>query len=81
MPRDFYEMPERYGGIETTYGSQIAIPLAGNNNTWVPPVMRRKRWCGLGKTAIWILSGVVCLLVVFGIVGGIVAGVASKKSR
>ncbi|KAN0093965.1 hypothetical protein V8E51_017149 [Hyaloscypha variabilis] len=31
-----YEIPERYGGNETSYRENTLIPLSRSNNTWVP---------------------------------------------
>lgn len=82
MPSDYgYEMPERYGGKGVSYGDDFAIPLAGNNNTWVPPSEEPKRICGFGQRAFWIIFGIVCILVIFGAVAaGVVASKATPKS-
>jgi hypothetical protein len=74
-----YEMPERYGGKEIAYGEDIAQPLAGNNNTWVPPAEQEGRICGLGRKWFWALGALLCLLVVGAAIGGGVAAVASSK--
>jgi hypothetical protein len=73
-------MPERYGGKEITYDEDIAQPLAGNNNTWVPPTEQETRICGLGRRGFWIISALLCLLVVGAAIGGVVAYVASSKN-
>jgi hypothetical protein len=74
-----YEMPERYGGKEIACGEDIAQPLAGNNNTWVPPAEQEGRICGLGRKWFWALGALLCLLVVGAAIGGVVAAVASSK--
>jgi hypothetical protein len=74
-----YEIPERYGGKEIADGKDIAQPLAGNNNTWVPPAKQERRICGLGRKWIWAISALLCLLVIGAAIGGGVAAVASSK--
>jgi hypothetical protein len=81
MPADYgYEMPGRYGGKQVTYGDEFAIPLAGNNNTWVPPSELPKRICGFGQRVFWITCGIVCLTVILGAVAAGIASSASKSS-
>lgn len=74
-----YEMPERYGGKEVAYGEESVIPLASNNNTWVPPVAQENRVCGVARWVIWVAFVSICLLIIGGAVGGVIAGVASSK--
>jgi hypothetical protein len=86
MPTDYgYEMPARYGGKEVAYGEDygddIGMPLAGNNNTWVPPNEQQKRICGLGQKVFWITLGIVCLVMISGAVAaGLIAAAASSRS-
>jgi hypothetical protein len=76
-----YEMPERYGGKEVAYGDHPFKLLAGNNNTWVPPYEQRKKICGFGQMAFWIMFGILCLLVVSGaIAAGFVAASSSRST-
>lgn len=85
MPADYgYEMPERYVGKEFgqrgDYGDDFGMPLAGNNNTWVPPNEQHRRICGLGQNVFWIVSGIVCFLMISGAVVAGLAAAASSKS-
>ena len=82
MPSDYgYEMPERYGGKGVPYEDDFAIPLAGNNNTWIPPSEQPKRLCGFGQRAFWTIFGIVCLLIISGAVAaGVIAAKTSSKS-
>ena len=74
-----YEIPERYGGKEIAYDEDIAQPLAGNKNTWVPPTEQEGRICGLGRKWFWAIGPLLCLLVIGAAIGGVVAAVASSK--
>jgi hypothetical protein len=81
MPADYgYEMPERYSSKGVAYSDEFAIPLAGNNNTWVPPSEQPKRICGFGQRAFWITFGIVCFFVVAGAVTAGAAAAALSKS-
>jgi hypothetical protein len=82
VPADYgYEMPERYGRKGVTYGNEPFIPLAKNNNTWVPPHEQQKKICGLGQKTLWVMFGVVCLLVISGAVAaGLVAAASSRSA-
>jgi hypothetical protein len=81
MPADFgYEMPERYAGKEVAYGDDSFVPLAGNNNSWVPPYEQQKRICGLGQKVFWIVFGIICLLLISGAVAAGVVVAASSRS-
>jgi hypothetical protein len=75
-----YEMPQRY--VESpAYRSGNPIPLAGNNNTWVPPDTERRRFCGIGKWTFWLLVASLCILVLGAIIGGMVAGISSAARK
>jgi len=71
-----YEMPSRYArGMKSIYQEETPIPLAGNNNTWVPPVAQKKRVCGVSRGIFWCTFVLVCFLIIGGAIGGLVAGV------
>lgn len=74
-----YEMPERYGGKEVAWKEEGIIPLAGNNNTWVPPVIQERRVCGVVRWAFWAVFACICFLIIGGAIGGVIAGITSSK--
>lgn len=78
-PFPAYEMPQRYAR-HASYRPETPISLAGNNNTFAPPVTKRKR-CGVGKRTFWLLVTLLCLFIIGCIVGGMVAGITSAASK
>jgi hypothetical protein len=78
-PLPSYEIPQRYGKSRS-YQEELPIPLAGNNNTWVPDISRRKRIWGMERWAFWLILMTSCLLVI-GVVGGLIAGLSSASRR
>ncbi|KUJ24382.1 uncharacterized protein LY89DRAFT_727412 [Mollisia scopiformis] len=74
-----YEMPERYGGKEVAWKEEGVIPLAGNNNTWVPPTVQERRVCGVVRWAFWAVFSCICFLIIGGAIRGVIAGVSSSK--
>lgn len=76
-----YEMPERYRGKEVVWNEEGAIPLAGNNNSWAPPVIQEKRVCGVARWAFWTVLGCVCFLIIGGVIGGVISAITSSKKN
>lgn len=74
-----YEIPERYGGKEVAWKEEGVIPLAGNNNTWVPRAAQERRVCGVVRWAFWAVFACICFLIMGGAIGGVIAGVTSSK--
>jgi hypothetical protein len=74
-----YEMPERYGGKEMAWKEDGDMPLAGDNNTWAPPVVQERRVCGVARWAFWTVLASMCFLVVGVAIGGVISGIGSSK--
>lgn len=79
-PFSVYEMPQRYAGHQASYRPETPISLAGNNNTFTPPVTKRKR-CAVGKWTFWLLVALLCLFIIGCIAGGMVAGITSTARK
>lgn len=75
-----YEMPERYRGKGIQHDDYVGHPLASDMNTWAPPPPEEKTLCGLPrKRMLWVLVGIICLLVLVGVIGGVVGGISAMN--